>query len=150
MIGQHFQARILTFPPIHAFQHPFHSNDSLCAFHHRFQRSSKRIPAMVPMFTWRIPASVPPFLWTHFCMSSNVPLCAFHNNQECYHQTDTTVGFSTLNRCKSELFPDSNCSWRMTNIGVKKSRKSETFWLVEPEPAMLWRNGHHGWIRRVQ
>ena len=64
----------------------------------------------------------------------------------CYGQTDSSIRFGASNRSEYTLGTCSNCSWRMPEIQIKKSRKLETFWLAEPEPAMLWPNRRHGWI----
>jgi len=73
-----------------------------------------------------------------------------NENQQCYGEMDTTAGFSASNRSKYALGMDSNYSWATSEIGVKKTRKSETFWLAEREPAMVWPNGRHGWIQRIE
>jgi len=80
--------------------------------------------------------------WGHFGLRNQ--------NQQCYGETDTTVGFSASNRFKYTLGTDSECSWGMLEVGIQISRKSDTFWLAEPELAMLWPNGRHSWIQRIE
>ena len=73
------------------------------------------------------------------------------NNQRSYGQMETKVGFSASNRSIYTLHRESNCSW-WTHMGSRdqKTRKSGTFLIMDQQPAIVWPNGDHGWIHRIE
>src|ERR1700685_3183749 len=85
-------------------------------------------------------------------------LCLLLNNHGTYRQMDDTVGFSTSNRSSTDPPWSSYCRLVMLYRGVKIQpslggifvSRNFLFWLVSPQPLILWTNGGHGRIQRIK
>jgi hypothetical protein len=85
-------------------------------------------------------------------------LCLLLNNHWTYRRMDDTVGFSTSNRSSTDPPWSSYCRLVMLYRGVKIQpslggifvSRNFLFWLVSPQPLILWTNGGHGRIQRIK
>src|ERR1700684_1902111 len=85
-------------------------------------------------------------------------LCLLLNNHGTYGQAETTARFSAPNWSKTNPPRFSDCSLVMLYRGVKIQpslgaifwSRDFLFWLVSPQPLILWTNGGHRRIQRIK